>query len=301
MPSPPSLASQNKLDAVSFTVVDVKRPVTRWGRQLSAPRYIYLMASRPPSGREARRLAKSEKRALRKSRRSRKSRKSRNPQDNSVALSKARPWDGRWLKVYRLSPAEAPEVDAEAQSQLEDHLRRYEQSLIDQRDARLAELSRGGSPIALSTPKASPDLLESSDDDDELSGAEEGEICGHQGEPCCQTTQRASCDTGLMCVKNSCQPPPKPCGGFEQECCQEGLACKSRFGLVCLSDQGGEKSCLIPPPLPERLKSPVGIVEIVEVRGRLVKAIVRSDALRPKRKKRSLNAIYLGDEATWYR
>ena len=289
---------------VTFTVVDVRRPVTRAGRRLTSPRYVYLMASRAPSKGEARPLAKSEKRALRKKRKSRKARgrKSREVQAASPGLPRIRPWEGRWLKVYRLSPAEAQEIDTQARDELEGRMRQYEQRLIDQRDAYLAELSRGGSPIALSTPKASPDLLESSDDDDELSGAEEGEICGHQGEPCCQTTQRASCDTGLMCVKNSCQPPPKPCGGFEQECCAEGPACKPRFGLVCLSDQGGGQSCLIPPPLPERLKSPVGVLEVVEVRGHLIKAIVRSDALRPKRRGvKSLNAIYLGDEATWYR
>jgi hypothetical protein len=295
--------AQDDLGPLSFTVVDVRRPVTRWGRKLSSPRYIYLMASRPPSRSEARRLAKNERRALRKSRRGRKSRRaSREREIQPSSAARMRPWEGRRLNVYRLGPAEAQEIDAQAHNQLENRMRKYEQRLIDDRDARLAELSSDGSPIALSTPKASADLLESSDDDDELSGAEEGEICGHQGEPCCQTTKRASCDTGLMCVKNSCQPPPKPCGGFEQECCAEGPDCYPRFGLVCLSDQGGGQSCLIPPPLPERLKSPVGVVEVVEVRGSLVKAIVRSDALKPRRRKsRSLNAIYLGDEATWYR
>jgi len=285
---------------VSFKVVDVKRPVTRWGRRLSAPRYIYLMASRSPSRAEARRLARSEKRALRKSRKSRKPRKPRQPELAPRATG-VRPWEGRYLGVYRLGPAQAREFPTQVHLDYFDQLRAYEQRLIDERDAHLAEISRGGSPIALSTPKASPDLLESSDDDDELSGAEEGEICGHQGEPCCQTTQRGSCDTGLMCVKGSCQPPPTPCGGFEQECCAEAPACR-RTGLICLPDEGGAQACLMPPPLPERLKTPVGVVEIIEVNGPLVKAVVRSDALKSRRRRaRPLNAIYLGDEATWYR
>ena len=149
--------AQTMSGEVTFTVVDVRRPVTRAGRRLTSPRYVYLMASRSPSKGEARPLAKSEKRALRKTRKSRRSRKarrrtSREAESTPSTLPRVRPWEGRWLKVYRLSPADAQEVDAQARDALESRMRQYEQSLIDKRDAYLAELSRGGSPIALSTP-----------------------------------------------------------------------------------------------------------------------------------------------------
>ena len=84
-------------------------------------------------------------------------------------------------------------------------------------------------------------------------------------------------------------------------CCSEGQRCR-RDGLQCLSSNGGSAQCLMPPPLPERLKSPVGVVKIIEVNGAIVKAIVRSDALKSRaRRGRSINAISIGDQATWRR
>ena len=51
---------------------------------------------------------------------------------------------------------------------------------------------------------------------------------------------------------------------------------------------------------PERLRAPVGILEITEVQSRIVKAIVRYDALNPQRGDQPLDAIRRGDEAIWY-
>ena len=277
-----SPTATDQSDQVSFKVTDIKRPVTRGGRTLiSSPRDIYLEASRSPTSAEARPLSKSEKRALKR----------------RFRRSSLDTWQGRILRVYRLGPEEMKEFPTEAHQRYFSQLRDYEAQLIAERDAKLAALSETGSPIALSTPKADPSLLETSDDDDELSGSEEGEICGHLGEPCCQTTRRGSCDTKLMCVEGSCVYPPDPCGGFEQSCCDQGARCL-RGGQVC---DESSLTCIVPPPPPERLKIPVGVIEIVAVYdNNIVKARVRFDALKPQRKSKPLNAIRVGDEATWY-
>ena len=296
-----------------FTVVDIQRPITRIGKTLTSPRHIYLFASREPKPVEARQLARSEKRALKRRRRSSKSRRRRRgakqEAQGSSLIHTAAPWEGRLLKASRLGP---PRQRAYRPTYLQ-RLREYEATKIKLRDEAIAAQSENGSPIALSTPAASVDLLESSDDDDELSGAEDGEICGHLNEPCCQTTTRGSCEVTsqqpLMCVqlldeksgdrKSVCRPPPEPCGGFEQMCCKEELSCR-RAALRCLARDGYAERCLLPDLPPERLKTPIGILEIVEVQGRLVKAAVRYDALIPQRNHQPLNAVKRGDQAIWY-
>ena len=282
-------------ESLHFTVVDIHRPHMREGKTLNAPRYIYLQASREPTKSEARRLTPSEKRALKSRRLTKKSKRgsSRTPKANQSSLDQT--WEGRLLKASRLGPPR----ERSYSERYVNALRRYEEKIITEKRASLAALAEAGSPIALSSPIAPANLLESSDDDDEMSGSEDGEICGHLGEQCCITQESPLCDTGLDCVKNRCLNPPKPCGGFEQSCCDEGLACR-RAPLRCLADQSGQR-CLLPPLPPERLKTPIGILEITEVQGRLIKAIVKYDALNPQIDDQPLNAIRRGDEAKWYR
>ena len=216
-----------------------------------------------------------------------------------------RPWEGRLLRVYRLSPAEQRDYPTAEHLAYFEQLRDYERRLIEARDAKLAELSSAGSPIAPKAPKASPEDLERGDDDDEISGDEEGEICGLDGQACCQTTRRGPCDTGLMCVKQKCQLPPRPCGGFEQICCAEGDPCRVQRGrstsmFSCMPSDMGEQQCLIPPPKPERLKTPIGLLEVVSVKNEVIKALVRRDILKDRSASDSINAISIGDRATWH-
>lgn len=285
---------QQSIGALTFSVVNIQRPLTRSGKTLVSPRHIYLLASREPSTQEARRLAASEKRAL-KRRAKRRRRKSR-----ASLVSGPRPWEGRLLKTFRLGPPRPRIYPTPAHLKYFEQMRAYEKDLLEKRNQKLTTLSAKGSPIALSTPAAPVELLEESDDDDELSGAEDGEICGHEGEACCQTTRRGSCDSGLMCVDSRCIPPPPPCGGFEQACCDKAPACR-RSALYCLiSDTSSDRACLFPPPKPERIKTPIGILEIIEVEGRLIKATVRYDALQSRKNNQPLNAIRQGDKAVWY-
>lgn len=271
---------------MSFKVVDVQRPVTRNGKTLTSPRDIYLLATRQPSPQEARRLSRSELQALRRGK------KSRETLDT---------WEGRVLRVFRLGPAEPKEYPTAQHLEYFDRLRSREAQMIQEATEQLAALSAEGSPIALSTPDAPAELLETSDDDDELDGKEEGQICGHVGEQCCETTRGGACDTGLICIKEECQLPPPPCGGFEQACCAEGDPCRrpELTGLTCLEDRG-EPLCLFPVPPPEHMKTPVGVLEIISVHGPIVKARVRFDALKPQQGEQPLNAIKVGDEASWY-
>ena len=279
-----------------FKVVDIQRPLTRYGKTLTSPRYIYLQASREPTVPEARKLASSEIRALKRRTKRRRGRAQRKVQKEMIG---PQAWERRLLKAFRFGPPRASNFPTPAHERYFDHLRSLEKKREAKRKEYLETLASEGSPIALTRPTAPSDLLESSDDDDEILGEETGEICGHQGEPCCKQTTRGPCDIGLMCVEDHCALPPPLCGGFEQICCSKGRSC-IRDGLKCLTSDSGIEQCLFPPPPAERVKTPIGILEIIEVQGQVVKALVRYDALKPQGADQPLNALRRGDLAIWY-
>ena len=159
-----------------------------------------------------------------------------------------------------------------------------------------------------------------------------GSFCGGLKQSCCVIEQESYCKPSLVCVSqepltktedptlndpklSSSKPRLKQfcmdaeerklelaCGDFEQRCCQG--ACKSS-NLIC-----SENECQLPPMKPQRIKTPVGILQISKVnqvyndQGELIKSVVqatvRYDALRSSRDNRALNAIRLGDYARWY-
>ena len=312
---------------LEFHVIDIERPFTRQGKLFNSLRYIYLEASRPATSQEARTLTRAEKRAL-KRRRKRKSQ-----------LKKARiPWEGQLLKVFRLGPPMPDQDQALIREGFENKLRRHRDKILSQRNQKIDELAFRGLPIAKSmTSKKVASLLETGDDDDEL-GSEEitqeqanaGSFCGGIRQDCCVIEQENYCKPSLVCIKiseassytdsqltgsNSAQTKSKSicvdaeerklelaCGDFEQKCCK-GL-CNSS-SLICSGNM-----CELPPIKPQRIKTPVGILQISKVnqvyneQGELIKSVVqaavRYDALRSSKSNRALNAIRLGDHARWY-
>ena len=317
---------------LEFHVIDIERPFTRQGKLFNSLRYIYLEASRPATSQEARPLTRAEKRALKR-------RRKRKPQ-----LKKARiPWEGQLLKVFRLGPPMPDQDQAVIREGFENKLRRHRDKILSQRNQKIDELAFRGLPIAKSmTSKKVASLLETGDDDDEL-GSEEitqeqanaGSFCGGIRQDCCVIEQENYCKPSLVCIKiseassytdsqliksqlsgsNSAQTKSKSicvdaeerklelaCGDFEQKCCK-GL-CNSS-SLIC-----SENMCELPPIKPQRIKTPVGILQISKVnqvyneQGELIKSVVqaavRYDALRSSKSNRALNAIRLGDHARWY-
>ena len=332
-----SHAESYVIQPLEFHVIDIERPFTRQGKLFNSLRYIYLEASRPATSQEARTLTRAEKRAIKRRRR----RKSQ--------LKKTHvPWEGQLLKVFRLGPPMPDQDQVIIRENFENKLRRYRDKVLNQRNQKIDELAFRGLPIAKSmNSKKVASLLETGDDDDEL-GSEEinqeqanaGSFCGGVKQDCCVIEQENYCKPSLVCIEiskdsqltasrfaeselaksqatdsNSVQTKSKSicvdaeerkielaCGDFEQKCCK-GLSNSS--GLIC-----SEGMCQLPPIKPQRIKTPVGILQISKVnqvyndQGELIKSVVqaavRYDALRSSKGNRALNAIRLGDYARWY-
>lgn len=312
-------AKSYSIQALEFRVVDIERPITRQGKLLNSLRYIYLESSRPATSQEAREATRAEKRAIKR----RQKRRSR-------ATANHVPWEGQLLKVFRLGPPMPDQDQAVIREEFEKKLRNHRDKILGERNQKIDSLAFRGLPIAKSkASKKVASLLETGDDDDEL-GSEEltqdqaqaGSFCGGLKQECCLIDQENYCKPSLVCVErlneteadsNSVKTTSicvdaeerkveLACGEFEQRCC-EGYCHSS--SLIC-----SENMCQLPPIKPQRIKTPVGILQISKVNqvydehGELVKSVVqaavRYDALRSSKDNRALNAIRLGDYARWY-
>lgn len=301
-----SHATSYEIKALEFHVVDIERPFTRQGKLLNTPRNIYLESSRPATAQEARALSRAEKRAL----------KRRQRRNRYKTQAENIPWEGQILKVFRLGPP-MPNQDQEAlREDFEQKLRQYREQKLTQRNQKIDDLAFRGLPVAKSqAPKQVASLLETGDDDDEL-GSEElqqgkvdvGSFCGGADQACCEIEQEAYCKPSLVCVSNKCikaeiHKENLTCGDFEQRCCDHSICHVS--SLVC-----SDHRCQLPPLKPQRIKTPVGILQISKVKqvyneqGELIKSIVqatvRYDALKSSKNNRAFNAIRIGDYARWY-
>ena len=128
----------------------------------------------------------------------------------------------------------------------------------------------------------------------------EGQLCGQEGEPCCEQGFDDPCAAQLLCQSShrreggaererwTCLPAPPPCGGYDQACCEGAeLACPLE-GLSCVSGR-----CVLPPlPRPTRSLS-VGRLRVIKVRGRFLEAEVVSDRLKGG----GVHAVMQGDLA----
>ena len=326
-----SHAESYAIQALEFHVIDIERPFTRQGKLLNSPRYVYLEASRPATSAETRSLSRAEERALKRRQKKR---------TNTQAKSPNTPWQGQLLKVFRMGPPMPDQDQIMIREEFENKLRQHRDQVLNHRNQRIDERAFRGLPIAKSSvSKNVASLLETGDDDDEL-GSEEltrdqatvGSFCGGLKQSCCIIEKESYCKPSLVCVPqkslskteellpndsklNSNGPALKQlcmdaeerklelaCGDFEQRCCRG--TCKSS-SLMC-----SENMCQLPPMKPQRIKTPVGILQISKVnqvyndQGELIKSVVqatvRYDALRSSKDNRALNAIRLGDYARWY-
>lgn len=270
------------VDPVRFVVFDVQRPITRSGKTLTSPREVYLYASRKPK------KAESKKRRI--------------TQNQKKQQHSGPSWYGKVLRVYRLSSIKSG-VKYPSPEQLEifNRMREEQNEEKAQRNLELERRSKEVSPISLEPPTLPNPALEDQEDDDDLEMPEEGEICGHHGEGCCQKSKRGRCEVGLVCLKDQCLPPPPPCGKFEQPCCEQEPHCLLG-GLLCLSGElegDTQMMCLPPPPPPTQKKTSIGILKIISVQGRMIKAQVLHDALSLD-ENRPMYAIKVKDLAEWY-
>lgn len=176
-----------------------------------------------------------------------------------------------------------------AEKAVASQMKAINEGLKTQDDAKIHSLIDGATPKADSpSTKVTPNT---SNDQDfrraevatEPVSVSEGQICGQDGQPCCEQGFDDPCQSGLLCQTSKepetrgtwlCTPPPPPCGGYNQMCCAGvELACPLE-GLSCMSGQ-----CDLPPlPRPIRLLS-VGKIKILHVRDRFIEAEITADRL----------------------
>lgn len=307
-------AKRVKAPPVEFTLISLERPLLRRGKRLTTPRRVVLFASREPL-----------------------------PYELEEELG-SRQWVGRELHIFRASPIKVnPQEVAEQEARLIEryqlltrgHVKSHHQSIRDEASRfvqqRVKPVARGEATqrlqpsdpmLNLSAPKSEGGERE--DDDDELSapspvdpsptqGQEvsadslstaEGQLCGGEGQPCCEQGFDDPCDGALTCLVDQetageseerwrCQPAPDPCGGYAEPCCMETeLPCLFE-GLVCSGGEGATGMCVMPPlPAPER-RVLVGSLKVLNVRGRFVEAEVTADRLVGV----GIHAVMKGDKA----
>ena len=280
-----SLGAPSSDEDVQFVVFDIERPSVRSGKTLmTTPRNIFLYASRDPTTQERRSPPRRSRRGQR------------------VKQSSSPSWVGKILRIYRLSPVSiGVQYPSPSQLALIEDLRYAREEKTRKKREELERERAQGSPLALEQPTLPTSALEAQEDDDDLDSPEEDQICGHEGEACCETTVRGPCDIGLLCLEERCALPPPPCGDFEQRCCEEEPVCSSQ-SLECLdSIEPGSTTplCQFPPPAPAQKKTLVGIVQVTKMQGRVLTAKVLHDGLSIS-KRRPLHAISLKDLAEFY-
>lgn len=279
---------------VEFTLISLERPLLRRGKRLTTPRRVVLFASRLPMPAE-------------------------------LDLSQGgRPWVGSTLQIFRASPIKVnPQEVAEQEARLIEryraltrgHVKSHYQALNDEAARfsreRVKPVVRGGASAPSVSSLGQRGAEEREEDDDELSSAPvepapsaearsvelpvsvppEGQLCGGEGQPCCEQGFDEPCSAGLTCLTERsqqegqaeerwrCTPPPDPCGGYAEPCCANAeLTCLFE-GLVCTESAGAEGMCVMPPlPAPER-RLLVGSLKVLNVRGRFVEAEVTADRL----------------------
>ena len=310
-----ALARPSLRAPVDFTLISIERPLLRRGKRLTTPRRVVLFASRPPLSAELGRSQGGQR-----------------WEGSTMDVFRAKP-----IKVSRaeLSAQEDRFIERfRALTAL--HVERHEQSLRDEAarfvSERLRPIAPSRSPrleAAQAAERAAgsaatlPSSTELGEDDDELSVAPvetpeaeprleergarapaDGQLCGAEGQPCCEQGFESPCEGLLSCQAERvmregsareqwrCLPPPEPCGGYGQACCAEAeLACLFE-GLAC-SGADGAGRCFMPPlPAPER-RLKVGELKVIKVRGRFIEAEVSEDRLVGS----GVHAVMKGDKA----